>query len=316
MKNKMIYLFIFLVIFSLPIMDKDIKVNKNDKTKMQTFLLNDINQKEFYYKDNYSFFTDTLGFRYISKAKYSNILDDVYTGSYHLIMSKIKPSSSFPPLGYNVIVTHNKDNTYSIKYPDNLIVLSKITKEQIEKLTNYLKTNTINKCYYINKSKTPWTYSKDKEMNFDLHAFDNFNNLDRVSLIINQPISCHNFMGGYMQGDGFFCEFPVTLSNNKYKLTIIINAEFRNNKYDSNINKYLYSAQYLKNSGINTNSYWFKLAQNEEIEIDMPEKYLPLSWGMPDRINSSTGSWGTHKQYVYSDSYVYTENGKISSWQD
>jgi hypothetical protein len=37
-------------------------------------------------------------------------------------------------------------------------------------------------------------------------------------------------------------------------------------------------------------------------------------------INVTTGSWGVHKQYVYEHplggrSYVYVENGKVTSWQ-
>jgi len=38
-------------------------------------------------------------------------------------------------------------------------------------------------------------------------------------------------------------------------------------------------------------------------------------------INVTTGTWGVHKQYVYenafgSRSYIYVENGKVTSWQN
>lgn len=51
---------------------------------------------------------------------------------------------------------------------------------------------------------------------------------------------------------------------------------------------------------------------NGKINIGMPEKLLIMSWGKPDRINSS--SYGD-SQYVYDDEYVYIDNGKITSWQ-
>lgn len=42
--------------------------------------------------------------------------------------------------------------------------------------------------------------------------------------------------------------------------------------------------------------------------------------GVNGSVNVTTGSWGVHKQYVYKDpfggrSYVYLENGKVTSWQ-
>ena len=42
------------------------------------------------------------------------------------------------------------------------------------------------------------------------------------------------------------------------------------------------------------------------------------SVGKPDDINRSTGSWGVHEQWVYSQRklYLYFENGKLTSTQD
>lgn len=53
----------------------------------------------------------------------------------------------------------------------------------------------------------------------------------------------------------------------------------------------------------------------QEIFRGMSESALVESWGKPREINSSVGSWGTHKQYVYWDDYVYVENGIVESWQ-
>lgn len=58
-------------------------------------------------------------------------------------------------------------------------------------------------------------------------------------------------------------------------------------------------------------------AKKEIIRISMNECTLYSSWGEPNKINNSVGKWGVHKQHVYgSGQYVYTENGRITSWQD
>lgn len=43
------------------------------------------------------------------------------------------------------------------------------------------------------------------------------------------------------------------------------------------------------------------------------------SWGEPDDINRTTGSWGTHEQWVYGEydcDYLYFENGVLTSIQN
>ena len=40
------------------------------------------------------------------------------------------------------------------------------------------------------------------------------------------------------------------------------------------------------------------------------------SWGEPKDRNRSVGSWGVHAQWIYGDTYVYFENGILTSWQD
>lgn len=55
--------------------------------------------------------------------------------------------------------------------------------------------------------------------------------------------------------------------------------------------------------------------------IGMSEEALIESLGKPDDINTSVGSWGVHKQYIYGGygythaTYIYVENGKITSYQ-
>jgi len=53
----------------------------------------------------------------------------------------------------------------------------------------------------------------------------------------------------------------------------------------------------------------------------MTKEMCKESWGEPDDINVSIGSWGRHEQWVYehkyiSDSYLYFENGKLTTIQN
>lgn len=65
------------------------------------------------------------------------------------------------------------------------------------------------------------------------------------------------------------------------------------------------------------------LIKDRKIRIGMSETALIASWGSPNKINRSVGNYGVHKQYIYgsysrysSRTYVYVENGKVTSWQD
>ena len=59
-----------------------------------------------------------------------------------------------------------------------------------------------------------------------------------------------------------------------------------------------------------------KLILDGKIKIGMSKAMCKASWGEPSNINTSTGSWGTHEQWVYGNSYVYFENGRITSIQN
>lgn len=61
-----------------------------------------------------------------------------------------------------------------------------------------------------------------------------------------------------------------------------------------------------------------KLIKEQKVRIGMSLCDLYASWGYPDAENRTVGGWGVHIQHVYGDfgPYVYTENGRVSSWQD
>ncbi len=67
-----------------------------------------------------------------------------------------------------------------------------------------------------------------------------------------------------------------------------------------------------------------------KVAIGMTTEQVIASWGRPHDINRTVGSWGVHEQWVYgytkyygsgvsgfvSTSYLYFENGLLTSWQD
>lgn len=56
--------------------------------------------------------------------------------------------------------------------------------------------------------------------------------------------------------------------------------------------------------------------KKQQIYIGMSACGLYASLGIPDEENNTVGAWGTHTQHVYGKNYVYTENGRVTSWQD
>jgi hypothetical protein len=59
------------------------------------------------------------------------------------------------------------------------------------------------------------------------------------------------------------------------------------------------------------------LVRKEHVNMGISECQLFASWGLPSDQNRSVGSWGVHTQHIYySGTYVYTENGRVTSWQD
>lgn len=68
-----------------------------------------------------------------------------------------------------------------------------------------------------------------------------------------------------------------------------------------------------------TKKYGKKNAQrilDKKIWLGMSKEMAIESWGQPDDINRTVGSWGVHEQWIYVDEYLYFENGKLTSWQD
>lgn len=48
----------------------------------------------------------------------------------------------------------------------------------------------------------------------------------------------------------------------------------------------------------------------------MTKEMCKEAWGEPYDINRSSGSWGTHEQWVYGSSYLYFEGNKLTAIQN
>ena len=49
--------------------------------------------------------------------------------------------------------------------------------------------------------------------------------------------------------------------------------------------------------------------------IGMTTEMALIAFGQPTEINETVGSWGNHQQWVYNSTYLYFENGKLTSYQ-
>lgn len=58
-----------------------------------------------------------------------------------------------------------------------------------------------------------------------------------------------------------------------------------------------------------------ELVSQGKVAIGMTKRMVLKSWGQPNKINISIGSYGRSEQWVYANEYVYVENGVVKSLQ-
>lgn len=135
------------------------------------------------------------------------------------------------------------------------------------------------------------------------------------------------YEGEIPQNTEFHCT-DVSFANNDTEKLVFI---FHNDAFGD-----LYTFEYDFNRIFVTKDKYLQDKQNEEqrrknilakygqvngktilegkVRIGFTKAMCIEAWGEPDDINKSTGSWGVHEQWCYSDgSYLYFENGKLTS---
>lgn len=55
---------------------------------------------------------------------------------------------------------------------------------------------------------------------------------------------------------------------------------------------------------------------DKTLNLGANECVIYAALGLPDGINRSVSAGSIHKQYVYGRTYIYTEDGIVTSWQD
>lgn len=61
---------------------------------------------------------------------------------------------------------------------------------------------------------------------------------------------------------------------------------------------------------------FLKMIDEGKVAIGMTKDQVLASWGKPNDINRTVGKWGVNEQWVYSNAYLYFENGVLRALQD
>lgn len=79
-------------------------------------------------------------------------------------------------------------------------------------------------------------------------------------------------------------------------------------------------SEYNRNKFREAASKWGAATAKDIVEgyvrIGWSKEKCRMSWGEPRDINTSIGVWGRHEQWCYYESYLYFENGKLTSIQN
>lgn len=139
--------------------------------------------------------------------------------------------------------------------------------------------------------------------------------------------------------DWYYVEFKVTLENNiglldadsvragwmhesvlsrEYIEEISLGARLQS-VYEESLKK---SASTRRQQAITDNRTWDSQTKESvlrgAVSIGMTAEMVRASWGPPEDVNRSVGSWGVYEQWVYGDHsrFLYFENGVLVSLQD
>lgn len=112
----------------------------------------------------------------------------------------------------------------------------------------------------------------------------------------------------------------VCTDNDGKKVAFYVILSGTNKDYGDGIgNGYFYNAFSFSNPRNKykniTDSDWILIRQGK-VRIGMTKAVCELSWGKPQKINKTIGTYGTTEQWVYEGSYLYFKNGKLTSIQN
>jgi hypothetical protein len=100
----------------------------------------------------------------------------------------------------------------------------------------------------------------------------------------------------------------VIIENSIGERTIILHRTFRSsNRVYSAILADYYSKEFGKEN-------FYTILQGK-VKIGMTKEMCQMSWGVPEKINETITSGKKTEQWVYSDNYLYFDNGKLTAIQ-
>jgi len=71
----------------------------------------------------------------------------------------------------------------------------------------------------------------------------------------------------------------------------------------------------LKELQVKYGTKFGKLIFENQIVLNMNKEMVRESWGSPERINKTVNRYGAHEQWVYTNYYLYFDDGILTTWQ-
>lgn len=185
---------------------------------------------------------------------------------------------------------------------------------------NYLKTKYVDKEILY----TPYDYYK-----YRLEPYKEFSKIDSSDIYRVSKISVKETIKTFEE----YYNIKASLINYKNEiseeyLSAIIKRSLLLSEYKSAIESYKQSkiqdslliekrksekiSQMIKKYG----KYYGKIIGKNKVIIGMTKQMCEDAWGKPDTVNQTTTTYGTNEQWVYDYSYLYFENGKLTTIQN
>ena len=198
-------------------------------------------------------------------------------------------------------------------------------------MSYYLKVNTIYKCIGFD------VYKKDKQSNYEVCALLE----DSVGVVFRVPAKA-TFNGTNAQRGMLYANKHFTKNFQDYFMFVdealkikekrdyiaILQEKENQEKYASLVKKYGSEyAKFINGLSIKSREKFERLTPKYGkatakmmvegiVRIGWSKQMCIESWGEPEDINKTIGSWGTHEQWVYGYNYLYFENGVLTAIQN
>lgn len=218
----------------------------------------------------------------------------------------------------------------------NFHVVYNNTENKIVINGNKIKSNerhkVLNDFYYNDISISTWNYNEFVKKAYHESINQEFSFFDKYEKYITENIWITNTTEKYLK-DYVTEELKEIKNLTKVKIIKIIPDNILGTKVLLNIEGKKYwlesyndfypvvlDLNFISDNPFNKYNWsqkvWDAIKANK-VFIGMTKNMVELSWGFPEEINESIGSWGIHEQWVYpSYQYLYFENGKLTSIQN